>query len=533
MRVAVSLGFESMRRVSFDGEKMIFQTMVHSISRWFLLSFALALECFIATPGHAQVAWQGYARDAQHTALSAIQSQSLDVIVWQTPVDLQPQLDGNDLHIHYGSPVITNANTVIVPVKTGVDDGFELQARSGADGTLLWTQTTDYTLPPHGWTPSYSPTLTPQGRLYWAGAGGTLYYRDNLDAPGSVIPAQVNFYVTRRTKFSSDVQISTPLISDANGNIYFGFEVNGSAPKSLKTGGIARVDMNGRGSFAALQIGSRKSKTLLQVLMNSAPAVSRDGRTLYVAAHGTSQIRNGGAGYLFALDSTRLRVKNMVQLLDPKSGMPAGLPDDGTASPTVGPDGKVFFGVFENPFETDKGWLLQFNADLSQSAGVPGAFGWDDTASIVPASMIPSYGGGSTYLLMTKYNNYAGIGGDGQNRIAILDPNDSQVDVRTGVTVMKEVITILGQTADADFPDVPGAVREWCINSAVVDPQSHSVLANSEDGKLYRWDLVTNSFTQVITLTPGVGEAYTPTLIGADGKVYAINNATLFAVGGM
>lgn len=32
-------------------------------------------------------------------------------------------------------------------------------------------------------------------------------------------------------------------------------------------------------------------------------------------------------------------------------------------------------------------------------------------------------------------------------------------------------------------------------------------------------------------LTPGIGEAYTPTVIGANGEVFAINNATLFAVG--
>jgi hypothetical protein len=32
-------------------------------------------------------------------------------------------------------------------------------------------------------------------------------------------------------------------------------------------------------------------------------------------------------------------------------------------------------------------------------------------------------------------------------------------------------------------------------------------------------------------LTPGIGEAYTPTLVGPDGTVYAINDATLFAVG--
>ena len=60
---------------------------------------------------------------------------------------------------------------------------------------------------------------------------------------------------------------------------------------------------------------------------------------------------------------------------------------------------------------------------------------------------------------------------------------------------------------------------------------SRSVLANSEDGWLYRWDLASNSFTQRIQLTSGIAESYTPTAVGADGKVYAINNAVLFAIG--
>ena len=34
-----------------------------------------------------------------------------------------------------------------------------------------------------------------------------------------------------------------------------------------------------------------------------------------------------------------------------------------------------------------------------------------------------------------------------------------------------------------------------------------------------------------ITLTSGIGEAYTPTLVGVDGTVYAVNNAILFAIG--
>jgi len=56
------------------------------------------------------------------------------------------------------------------------------------------------------------------------------------------------------------------------------------------------------------------------------------------------------------------------------------------------------------------------------------------------------------------------------------------------------------------------------------------VLVNSEDGFLYRWDLVANRLSQRIQLTSGVGEAYTPTAIGADGAVYAINNAVLFSI---
>jgi hypothetical protein len=97
---------------------------------------------------------------------------------------------------------------------------------------------------------------------------------------------------------------------------------------------------------------------------------------------------------------------------------------------------------------------------------------------------------------------------------------------------MKEVLTIAGPTPDsANTNSYPNAVREWCINSAAVDPSTRSVLANNEDGKLYRWDLTSNMLTQTNTLTSGIGEAYTPTIVGVDGVVYAINNATLYAVG--
>src|SRR2546428_6768779 len=69
------------------------------------------------------------------------------------------------------------------------------------------------------------------------------------------------------------------------------------------------------------------------------------------------------------------------------------------------------------------------------------------------------------------------------------------------------------------------------VGNCAVDPATRSLMANREDGKLYRWDLTTNVLSQVVTLSPGIGEAYTPTLIGPDGTVYAINRPVLNAVG--
>jgi len=259
--------------------------------------------------------------------------------------------------------------------------------------------------------------------------------------------------------------------------------------------------------------------------------LSLDGSRLYVAVSEGNGF-GGAPGYLLALDSTTLATIARVRLSDALSGLDAVVHDDATASPTVGPDGDVYFGVLENPFPSNhyRGWLLHFDASLNPKP-FPGAFGWDDTASIVPASMLPSYAGPSSYLLMTKYNNYAGAR-DGVNRLAILDPNPSMIDPISGATVMKAVMTVTGPTPDPDYiATYPNAVREWCINTAAVDLTNHVILANNEDGKLYRWDTTTGALSQTLTLTTGLGEAYTPTLIGPDGTVYAINNGILFAVG--
>jgi hypothetical protein len=469
-----------------------------------------------------------------------VASQPLDSIHWQTAVNLHL----SNAFLHYGAPVITPANTVIIPIKAGIVGGFQLEARNGATGNLLWTITSDYTLPPFSWMPPFGPALTPSNRLYLPGNGGTVYYVDNPDNPGATISGQLAFYGianynNNQAAYNSSVMIDTPITADNAGNIFFGFQVTGPNPSRIIGGGIARIDANGNGTW--VQAGDAAGDhRVTKVPLAAAPALSNDGSTLYVSVNNN----NNYYGYLLGLDSTTLATKYEVFLKDPRNNQNAGLLDVSTATPMVAPDGTVFYGVFGNPYNGSRGFLLHFSADLATEY-TPGAFGWDDTPSIVPTSMVPNYQGTSSYLIFSKYNNYVkaeagSTGGDGVNKIAILDPYATEPDPNndndSSLLVMNEVMTMAGPTPDYRFRTVGGsvnAVREWCINDTAVDPLTDSVLINSEDGNVYRWNLAANALTQAINVTPGIGEPYTPTVIGPDGTVYAINGGTIFALGGL
>lgn len=477
-------------------------------------------------------AWFGYGRDAQHTAVSAIASQDLGRIAWSSPVDLAPQYTPSGaLLTHYGSPVVTTNNTVVLPVKTTATGGYRIEGRDGTTGALLWSAATDYVTPPRNWLPPYNLLLTQQGRLYAPGAGGKLLMRADADAANGAFAAQLFYgaatYNANPAAFDGSVFINTPLTADAQGNLFFGFHVTGANPAGLVSG-VARISPDGTGIWvgAATAAGD---PSVQKPAMNCAPALSIDGGTVYIAVNRGSTSATQ-TGFLLALDSTTLATRARVALTDPNLQTPARISDDGTSSPVVGPDGRVFYGVLETQFPTHnaRGWLLQFDAQLNP-AGVPGSFGWDVSPSVIPASMVPSYTGTSTYLLAQKYNNYNGVGtGDGRNRMAVLDPKASQADpIVPSVQVMREVLTILSPTPDGNSAT---ARREWCINTMAADSQRKSILANNEDGVLYRWDLTTNTLSQGLRLNAGLGQAYTPTLVGADGAVIAISNAILYSI---
>jgi len=481
----------------------------------------------------AAVAWAGFAGNAQHMATARRRPQPFRRIRWTAKVDLAPDVRFGGLPVHYGSPMITAANTVVVPTRLSAKAGFRVVAYAGRSGARRWSLNTDYRPPAFtggtgAWTPPLPAVLTPRATLAVAGAGGTVLIRRHADMAGGAVRRRVFYGADRwrahRSAYDEAVQITTPLTAGSDGSLYFGFTVTGPTPAHLSSG-IARIDRHGHATWITAAAAAGNS-TVDGVAMNCAPALSPSGATVYITV--TSPTR----GILVGLDAATLKPRFHVTLKDPTSGQPAFISDSSSASPTVAPDGDVYYGVLENPFPNhdDRGWLLHYDATLTRTK-TPGSFGWDNTASVLPARSVPGYHGTSPYLLISKYNNYLGIGphGNGRNRVAVLDPRVSQTDPYASTRVMKAVQTVL---APMHEPGTPARARyEWCINSAVVDPADGSVIVNSEDGTLYRWDLARNTLAEKIHLNPPRPEAYTPTLIGPDGTVYAINNATLYAVG--
>ncbi|WP_151083822.1 hypothetical protein [Nocardioides cynanchi] len=480
----------------------------------------------------ASPAWTGFAADAQHTGIAAASPQPLNRLHWQTRVDHHPQYSGGEGPFsHYGSPMITSTNTVVVPTRIGPRRGFELRAYDGADGRRTWRLSTDYSLP-QGVSLQFPPplpaTLVDDRHVAVAAAGGTLLIRSAVDRPQGRV-SRVAFYGlghwrAHRAAYRAAVQITTPLTTGPDGSVYFGFSAAPHAPGHLRSG-IARISPSGHGSWVAARdlAGTHRAS---RVALGCAPALSPDGTTGYVAVVSRSRSR------LVGFDTATLAPRYRHGLVDPQTGAPALVLDESSATPTVGPDGDVFYGVLGNPLEQhdDRGWLLHFDAHLNRVL-TPGSFGWDQTVSVVPASSVPSYAGGSSYLLVSKYNNYLrGPQGDGRNRLALLDPHAAQTDRYSSVEVMLEVRTVLSPRHP---PNTPAGTRyEWCINAIAVDPVTGSAIANNEDGHLYRWDLDTGQLTDQIRLNGPRGQAYTSTVIGPDGTAYAIQNAVLYAVGG-
>ena len=212
---------------------------------------------------------------------------------------------------------------------------------------------------------------------------------------------------------------------------------------------------------------------------------------------------------------------------------PARVLDDSSSTPTVAPDGSIYYGSY-SAYNYAQGHMLHFsaNGDFLNSF----FFGWDNTPAIFPH--------GSTYSVIFKNNHYPG-------GTYCIDPNwcpaprtnadllgpesyfVTQFDPNLNIEWNFQNTNTNSCTRNPDgtvtcVSDHPNGF-EWCVNAAVVDANG-VVYANSEDGNLYAigqgGTLIQNIFQQL-----AIGAAYTPASMDGSGRIYSQNDGHLFVVG--
>ncbi len=216
---------------------------------------------------------------------------------------------------------------------------------------------------------------------------------------------------------------------------------------------------------------------------------------------------------------------------------PGRVLDDSSATPTIAPDGSIFFGAY-TLYNFAQGHMLHFSADGDFLNSFN--FGWDNTPGIYPHD--------DTYSVIFKNNHYGGAGfGDycsdpnwcpdrSNPNASFLGPEQyfvSQFDPHLNIEWSFQNTNTQSCTRNPDgsltcVSDHPNGF-EWCVNAAVVDANG-TVYANSEDGNLYAIGqggvLVQRIFQQL-----ALGAAYTPASMDSRGRIYSQNDGQLFIVG--
>lgn len=323
---------------------------------------------------------------------------------------------------------------------------------------------------------------------------------------------------------------------------------------------------------------------LQRVALNIAPALSGDGHTVYSVTRSHLISRYG---YLVAIDNDTLTLRWAASLRGddrvagdyfsggyftdgcgvpvsqggwlPANGQPNGcrdlgpdgnaaiygrdpatnrrgggrVLDDSSSTPTVAPDGSILYGAYTR-YNWAQGHMMRFSAagDFLGSFG----FGWDTTPGI--------YQHDGTYSVVIKNNHYSELGSYCND--ATICPEDRNAtnpdspeayfitqlapDLSVQWTFQNANTLSCSRNSDGSVScvsDHPNGF-EWCVNALVID-KNGVVYANSEDGNLFAINQG-GTLKQKIFQQLALGAAYTPTSLGADGKIYTQNAGHLFVV---
>jgi hypothetical protein len=283
--------------------------------------------------------------------------------------------------------------------------------------------------------------------------------------------------------------------------------------------------------------------------MNAAPAIAGDGTIFIVSrAHFAEHysyvnavnpdltpkwsttlrgVLDDGCGVTIPSDGTPLQnIYDCRQYapkgVDPNTGMApdALVDDDSSASPVALPDGGVLYGSFTG-YNGYRGHLIKLDSTGHFAASFD--FGWDDTPAIVLGDS------DSDYRIVSKDNHY----GESSTGVDLgpyyIDELDAQLQIKW--QFLSTNTNSCARASDGTVSctsDHPWGF-EWCIDAPAVD-KNGTVYVNSEDGTAYAISS-DGIMTSSVFLDKAEGAAYTPVTIDHTGRVYAINNGHVQAIG--
>jgi hypothetical protein len=523
--------------------------------------------------------WLQWGRTPQHRGVSDVRGQRpeviLDSVIYDPFVEQMKAERGEALLAHYSVPLIREGAIYMV-FKSGAWTGFgnfgsidwSVKKLEWIDGQLqvVWTFETDWKPVPTdltNWESVLQPAISGHD-IYVPGLGGTLHRvaTETGVSEGRVNPfsdVDPTRYVAGGVGVGPDGSLFYNVI-DLSSNV--GDDVEGSwLVKVIHEGDASRVpvstlvtgapsatdDCQTRFAFderpwppTPTSVPPTEDCGSQRAAINAVPAVAEDG-TVYTLsrAHASERyaylvavnpdltrkwsmsfrgILNDGCGVLVPIDDAIGNCRSgAAHGIDPATNdQPAGnVPDQGTASPVVLPDGNVLVGT-QSGYNYGRGHIFKVNPNGEVLATYD--FGWDITPAVFEHD--------GTYSIVLKDNHYSSPDGTAFYDVTTLDANlVPEWSYRANNTES----CVRQPTGEVECVEDHPEGFEWCVNQPAIDVDGTAYL-NGEDGVLYAFDREGHVLGEAF-LDTALGAAYTPLSIGPDGVIYTQNNGVLFAVG--
>ena len=195
-------------------------------------------------------------------------------------------------------------------------------------------------------------------------------------------------YLADAAAYNSTIFINTPVTADSKGNVFFRFAGPGTTPLRFTSSAkrLCPVDSNGNGTYVLAGTAANNPSVDSHAVQLPLSVATKARFTSWRSPTRQDTV-------VRALDSTTLAMTHRVFLRDPRNKATARqFPTSARPPP---PSLLIMMSILGSSAIRPMvhGDFSCASAVISRSKNPLAGFGWDYTAAIVPASMVPSYQG--------------------------------------------------------------------------------------------------------------------------------------------